>query len=159
MRLEKEFKAYLKSPIGFIEIISNELAIKRINFIKKGKISSKNDFRKSELLKEAYKQLKNYFSGKKEVFDLPLFVKGTGLQQSVWKEILNIPSGETTTYKNIAKKINRPNAYRAVGNAVGKNPIPIIIPCHRVIHSNGDIKGFSAGNHIKKFLLRHEGII
>jgi len=159
MRLEKEFITYLKAPFGYIEIVANEIALKRINFLKGKKIPDRNDLNKSRTLKESVRQLRDYFSGRRKVFDLPLFVKGTEFQQNVWREILNIPVNKTINYKSLAKKIKKPGAYRAVGNAVGKNPIPIIIPCHRVIHSNGDITGFSGGNHIKKFLLEHEAMI
>jgi methylated-DNA-[protein]-cysteine S-methyltransferase len=159
MRLEKEFRTYLNAPFGNIEIVANELALKRINFLKSKKNRVQDDLKKSKILNITLKQLKEYFSGKREEFDLPLFVNGTILQQNVWKEILNIPYGNTSTYKNISKNIKNPKACRAVGNAVGKNPIPIVIPCHRVIHSDGDIKGFSGGDHIKRFLLKQEGVI
>ena len=159
MRLEKEFRTYLNTPFGNIEIVANELALKRINFLKNSKNPSQDDLKKSKILKITLKQLKEYFSGKRKEFDLPLFVNGTSLQQNVWRDILNIPYGNTSTYKNISKNIRNPKACRAVGNAVGKNPIPIVIPCHRVIHSDGNLKGFSGGDHIKRFLLKHEGVI
>jgi len=159
MKLEKEFKTYLETPFGYIEIIANELALKSINFLKSRKKPIQNESAKSKILKSTVIQIKEYFSGRREVFDLPLFVKGTKLQEKVWMEILNVPFGKTTSYGNISKNIRNPKACRAVGNAVGKNPIPIVIPCHRVIHSDGNIKGFSGGDHIKRFLLNHEGVI
>ena len=159
MKLEKEFRTYIDSPAGLIEVIANELAVKRINFLKNKKKPARNDFGKSKVLKLVTVQMKEYFKGKRDFFDLPLFIKGTKMQQSVWMEILNIPIGKTSSYKDISVKIKKPNAYRAVGNAVGKNPLPVIIPCHRVIHSNGDIKGFTGGNNIKRILLKHEGVI
>jgi methylated-DNA-[protein]-cysteine S-methyltransferase len=159
MRLEKEFRTSISSPVGNIEIIANELAIKRINFLKNKKKPERNDLKKSEVLSITVKQLKEYFSGERKFFDLPLFIKGTPMQQQVWMKILEIPIGKTTSYQDISKKIKKPNAYRAVGTAVGKNSLPIVIPCHRVIHSNGDISGFSAGDDIKRKLLRFEGVI
>ncbi len=159
MRLEKEFRTSISSPIGNIEIIANELAVKRINFLKNKRKPARNDLKKSEVLSSAVKQLKEYFNGKREFFDLPLFFKGTPMQQKVWRQILDIPIGKTSSYKDISKKIKKPNAYRAVGNAVGRNPLPIVIPCHRVIHSNGDIAGFTGGNDIKMKLLKLEGVI
>jgi len=159
MKLEKEFRTSISSPIGFIEIIANELAVKRINFLRNKSNTFRDDKKQSKILSSAVKQLKEYFSGKREFFDLPLFIKGTPMQQKVWMQILNIPIRETSSYKDISKKIKKPNAYRAVGNAVGKNPLPIVIPCHRVIHSNGDITGFTGGNNIKRILLKHEGVI
>ena len=159
MKLEKEFRTYIASPVGLIEVISNELAVKRINFLKNKKKPVRNDIKNSKVLRSTVKQIEQYFKGKRKFFDLPLFIKGTPMQQSVWMEILNIPRGETSSYKDISVKIKKPSAYRAVGSAVGKNPLPLIIPCHRVIHSNGDIKGFTGGNNIKKILLKHEGVI
>ena len=158
MRLEKEFRTSIPSSIGFIEIIANELAVKRINFLRKKK-PVRDDLKKSKVLSSAVKQLKEYFAGKRNFFDLPLFIKGTPMQQQVWMKILEIPIGKTSSYQDISKKIKKPKAYRAVGTAVGKNPLPIVIPCHRVIHSNGDITGFSGGDDIKKKLLKLEGVI
>ena len=158
MKLEKEFKTSIPSPVGNIEIVANELAVKRIKFVRNKK-PVQDDLKKSKVLITTVKQLKEYFAGKRKFFDLPLFIKGTSMQQEVWMQILNVPIGETTSYNEISKNIKRPKAYRAVGNAVGRNPLPIVIPCHRVIHSNGDVSGFSGGNDIKKKLLKFEGVI
>ena len=108
------------------------------------------------LIKEAYHQICEYFAGKRRTFNLPLKFEGTKFQIQVWKALLEIPYGQTASYKDIAIKINHSNAYRAVGNANNKNPIPIIIPCHRVISASGDIGGFSGNINIKKFLLNIE---
>ncbi len=101
-------------------------------------------------------QFSRYFSGKLKTFSLPLDVQGTGFDQKVWKETQKIPYGKTWTYKEIAQKIGQPKASRAVGNALGRNPIPILIPCHRVIASNGTMGGYSSGLKIKKTLLSLE---
>lgn len=101
-------------------------------------------------------ELIEYTLGNLKKFSLPLDLRGTEFQMRVWKELLNIPYGETRTYKDIAIKIGRPKAYRAVGNALNKNPILIVVPCHRVIGSNGDLVGFGGGLDLKKRLLEIE---
>jgi len=103
------------------------------------------------------RQLADYFAGRRRDFDLPLVLTGTDFQKRVWHALLTIPFGETRSYGWLARKIRRPTASRAVGAANGANPIPIIIPCHRVIGSNGALTGFGGGIEIKKFLLEHEG--
>lgn len=106
--------------------------------------------------RDAIDQLKAYFAGKLTQFDLSLAPEGTPFQQSVWNALLTIPYGETTSYSAIARQIGRPNAIRAVGAANGANPIPIIIPCHRVIGSNGKLTGFGGGLPTKEHLLKLE---
>lgn len=110
------------------------------------------------LLKEAEAQLCAYFSGKLRMFQLPLFYQGTLFQERVWAALQQIPFGTTISYRNLAETINTPRATRAVGNANGKNPLPILIPCHRVITSNGALGGYSGGQAIKKSLLSLEGL-
>lgn len=108
----------------------------------------------TELLSMATIQLDEYFQGKRTTFSLPFKLTGTPFQLAVWKELQNIPYGQTTSYKEIAQKINKPKACRAVGMANNKNPLPIIIPCHRVIGSNGKLIGYAGGLKIKKLSLR-----
>lgn len=103
----------------------------------------------TELLSMATIQLDEYFQGKRTTFSLPFKLTGTPFQLAVWKELQNIPYGQTTSYKEIAQKINKPKAYRAVGMANNKNPLPIIIPCHRVIGSNGKLIGYAGGLKLK----------
>lgn len=112
--------------------------------------------RHSELLQEACLQLDEYFQGKRRQFDLPLGYKGTDFQESVWRELQNIPYGETRSYEDIAVKIGNPKAVRAVGQANNRNPILLLIPCHRVIHKSGDISGFACGIETKRYLLELE---
>lgn len=109
--------------------------------------------KETHLIKKAYSQLKEYFDGNRNSFDIPISANGTEFQIKVWKELLKIPYGKTATYKEIAENIGNKNASRAVGMANNKNPIAIIIPCHRVIGSNGDMTGYAGGIKIKKFLL------
>ena len=106
--------------------------------------------------RDAIEQLKAYFAGKLTVFNLTLAPEGTPFQQSVWRALLDIPYGETTSYGTVAKRIGKPSAIRAVGAANGANPIPIVIPCHRVIGSNGKLTGFGGGLPTKELLLKLE---
>ena len=110
----------------------------------------------TELLSMATIQLDEYFQGKRTTFSLPFKLTGTPFQLAVWKELQNIPYGKTTSYKEIAQKINKPKTYRAVGMANNKNPLPIIIPCHRVIGSNGKLIGYAGGLKLKNYLLELE---
>lgn len=110
----------------------------------------------TELLSMTTIQLDEYFQRKRTTFSLPFKLTGTPFQLAVWKELQNIPYGQTTSYKEIAQKINKPKAYRAVGMANNKNPLPIIIPCHRVIGSNGKLIGYAGGLKLKNYLLELE---
>lgn len=108
-------------------------------------------------LERAAEQLKAYLEGELEAFDLPLDLRGTPFQKMVWNTVATLPFGRTTTYGQIASQIGKPNASRAVGAANGANPLPIIVPCHRVIGGNGDLCGYGGGLHIKRTLLDLEG--
>ncbi len=102
-------------------------------------------------------QLSEYFAGQRRVFDLPLALHGTEFQLAVWNELLRVPYGDTITYAELARRIGRPAAIRAVGAANGANPIPVIVPCHRVIGSDGTLTGYGGGIERKQWLLAHEG--
>lgn len=112
--------------------------------------------KKTKLIEEVSKQLKEYFSGKRQVFDLPLRPEGTPFQKKVWEALKTIPFGQTRTYQEIAVQIGNPKACRAVGGANNKNPISIIIPCHRVIGAGGSLVGYGGGLSLKEKLLRLE---
>ena len=114
------------------------------------------DIKETSLIKQTYKELKEYINRKRKTFDIPLSPAGTPFQMKVWQELQKIPYGETRTYKDIAKAIGNEKACRAVGMANNKNPIAIIIPCHRVIGTNGDLTGYAGGLGIKKKLLNIE---
>ena len=114
--------------------------------------------KESALLKEACSQLKAYFKGKLREFSLPLAPVGTKFQMDVWKALCDIPYGKTASYKDVAVAVGNPKACRAVGNANNKNPISIIIPCHRVIASDGKLAGYGGGIDVKLKLLRLEGV-
>ncbi len=110
----------------------------------------------SPLHQLAFTQLTEYFNGQRQQFDLPIKLEGTAFQKAVWQQLQEIPFGQTWSYQAIAENISRPQSIRAVGNAVGKNPIPIIVPCHRVIRQDGSLGGFSGGIDIKIKLLEVE---
>lgn len=110
----------------------------------------------SLIIQEAQKQLDEYFEGNRKYFNIPLLWAGTEFQQSVWNELTHIPYGETISYQELAQRLDRPRSVRAVANAIGKNPLSIIVPCHRVIGSNQTLTGFSGGLAAKEFLLKLE---
>ena len=112
--------------------------------------------KETELIKKAYTQLEEYLSGKRTEFNIEIEMIGTEFQKKVWKELLNIPYGETRSYKDIAIAIENEKACRAVGNANNKNPIAIIVPCHRVVGSDGSMTGYAGGLNIKEKLLKIE---
>jgi methylated-DNA-[protein]-cysteine S-methyltransferase len=148
----------IESPIGPILLAGNEEELKYLIILKGEKrIEIPEDWVKNkEFFREAARQLEAYLSGKLESFDLKLAPEGTGFQKTVWKTLCEIPYGETRTYKEIAVSIGKPRAYRAVGLANNRNPIAIIIPCHRVIGSDGKLTGYASGLDVKEFLLRLE---
>jgi len=110
----------------------------------------------NDVLAKADEQLREYFAGTRTAFDLPLDLRGTEFQVAVWTSLATIPFGETATYGEQAKMINRPKAVRAVGAANGRNPVSIVLPCHRVVGANGALTGFAGGLDTKRFLLDHE---
>jgi methylated-DNA-[protein]-cysteine S-methyltransferase len=111
------------------------------------------------VLRDARRQLEAYFDGTRREFDLPLAPRGTQFQLAVWQSLRGIPYGDTISYAQLAQRIGKPNAMRAVGAANGRNPLPIVVPCHRVIGANGDLTGFGGGLPTKRFLLELEGAI
>ena len=146
------------TKIGKVGIVENDNSITEVYFAKDVD-TQEIGLRETPLLKKAAKQLKEYFEGKRKGFDLPLAPEGTEFQKKVWKVLETIPYGETWSYKQVAEKVNSPKAYRAVGMANNKNPISIIIPCHRVIGANGKLVGYGGGLEIKEYLLKLENQI
>ncbi|HHW30610.1 MAG TPA: methylated-DNA--[protein]-cysteine S-methyltransferase [Clostridiaceae bacterium] len=141
------------TDIGKITIASNNEAIISVNF---GITEEFGECRPTELISRAAQQLNEYFAGKRRVFDVPIQAMGTPFQKLVWNALMTIPYGETRSYKQIAMMIGKPKACRAVGMANNRNPIAIIIPCHRVIGSDGSLVGYGGGLDIKKQLLSLE---
>jgi len=156
------FFKQIESPIGKLTLVATHEALvallwknQKWSAMQGEKIEPAD--RKHPILDKAEKQLKEYFDGQREVFELPLKPAGTAFQQKVWKALCEIPFGSTQSYGGLAKAIGSPKASRAVGAANSKNPIGIIIPCHRVIGANGKLTGFAGGLDLKGKLLNLEG--
>jgi len=150
---------YLDTPIGKLLIAGDGEAVYRIEFPERGKPARPEpDWTESARgpIAEAARQLREYFAGKRTNFDLPLAPQGTEFQRSVWSRLQEIPYGETISYGELAKRVGNPKASRAVGAANGSNPLPIVIPCHRVIGANGKLTGFGGGLPVKETLLALE---
>jgi methylated-DNA-[protein]-cysteine S-methyltransferase len=148
----------MKSPIGPLLLVGDRGGLRFVHFATGRRPKSPDpDWIQDQLpFQEAIRQLEAYFAGKLQDFDLPLVLDGTEFQLLVWRNLRKIPYGETVSYGQLARRIGSPDAARAVGLANGSNPIPIIIPCHRVIGSNGDLTGFGGGLPVKKKLLALE---
>lgn len=147
-------KAHYFSPIGCLEISGSKLGIRAIKIIK---TKDCLDIPTPDILIDCVQQLEEYFDGVRIEFDVKLDLSGaTSFLKSVWKEVLKIPYGHTASYSSIAKKIGSPKSSRAVGMANRQNPIPIIIPCHRVIAKDGDLQGYYYGLDVKRTLLQLE---
>jgi methylated-DNA-[protein]-cysteine S-methyltransferase len=148
----------MESVIGPLLLAGDERGLHRLHFIRgrKAKSPERGWTEDKKPFKEVVSQLKAYFEGKLRDFDLPLVLNGTEFQRRVWHRLLTIPYGETASYGQLAREIGSPEAFRAVGLANGSNPIAIIVPCHRVIGSNGDLTGFGGGIPLKKKLLALE---
>jgi methylated-DNA-[protein]-cysteine S-methyltransferase len=149
---------FLESPIGTLLLAADEAGLRRIDFPHDGHPTQPDPSWREDrsALEPVVRQLNLYFTGELENFDLPLAPQGTPFQMTVWNRLLDIPYGETTSYGELAKRIGNEKACRAVGLANGSNPIPIIIPCHRVIGSNGKLTGYGGGLPIKEKLLALE---
>ena len=142
------------TEIGTIKISEKDGKIIGLGF---SDYKKENEIEKeTDAIRKTYLQLKEYLSGKRKNFDIEIEMIGTEFQKKVWKELLNIPYGETRSYKDIAIAIGNEKACRAVGNANNKNPIAIIVPCHRVVGSNGSMTGYAGGLNIKEKLLKIE---
>lgn len=152
---------YLDSPIDKLLVACDNKGLRQLTFenhrhprpIQEDWIEDAKQFT------EVKKQLGEYFAGKREVFDLPLSLHGTEFQQQVWQALVQLPYGRTTTYTDLSNSIGRPDAVRAVGTAIGRNPISIIVPCHRVLATDGSLAGFAGGLDRKTALLKLEGVL
>jgi methylated-DNA-[protein]-cysteine S-methyltransferase len=147
---------YLDAPIGTLRLVSNGSQLIRIEFAGQHSADAGTE-RPDAALTACAGQLGEYFARRRRHFDLPLAAAGTAFQHSVWGALTEIPYGELCSYADIARRIGKPTAMRAVGAANGRNPLPIVVPCHRVIGSNGSLTGFAGGLDAKTFLLELEG--
>ena len=150
----------MKSSVGEITLVADNVSLRAIYWLNQKpdrvKFPDLENNDSNHVLKSAVKQLKAYFSGTRREFDIPLRPVGTVFQEEVWLALRSISYGETVSYSDIAKQIGRPKAVRAVGAAIGKNPLSIMIPCHRVIGANSKLIGFAGGLITKEFLLNLE---
>ena len=144
--------AYLQTPVGIAEFQGDEEGLSSISILDENKPLGIIP----EVLEDAVYQLKEYFEGSRQQFDLKLNPSGTDFQKKVWEALLEIPFGKTISYLELSKKLGDVKAIRAVASANGKNPLWIVVPCHRVIGTNGDLIGYAGGLHRKKWLLEHE---
>jgi methylated-DNA-[protein]-cysteine S-methyltransferase len=147
---------YYKAPAGWLKLTADSDEIRSLTFVNRPESNDTNEY---PVLREAARQLDEYFGRRRMSFDLPLAPQGTDFEQSVWRELLKIPYGETRSYRQIAQQLGDAKKVRAVGRANGHNRIAIIIPCHRVIGSNGHLTGFAGGLEWKRQLLQLEGAL
>ena len=149
------YKFYYNSPIGILEIIYKQDTLISLKLVRE----IFNDFEDTSFTRNIKTQLNEYFSGQRKQFDIKINPEGTEFQKQVWQNLLTIPYGETKSYSDIALSIGHKNAQRAIGSACSKNPIILIIPCHRVISKNGNTGGFAYGKSVKQQLLKLEKIL
>jgi len=145
--------AYINTPIGALKIVGSNKGVSAILFTEETVTTS---IIVPEVLKETVQQLTAYFNKERTEFNVKLAPEGTKFQQKVWKELQTIPFGKTTSYQQMANNLGNPKVIRAAASANGKNPIAVIIPCHRVIGTDGSLTGYAGGLHRKKWLLAHE---
>ncbi|MBF0111897.1 MAG: methylated-DNA--[protein]-cysteine S-methyltransferase [Desulfamplus sp.] len=152
--------SYISTPLGELLAVHGENGLIELQFpTNTTKVSANPKWIKDPtILKKTSDEIQAYFNGELKEFSIALDPQGTPFQKSVWHALKNIPFGITVSYKSVAKKVGNPKGCRAVGGAIGKNPIPIIIPCHRVVGSDGSLTGFSSGLDIKRYLLNLEGV-
>ena len=144
--------AFIQSPLGITKIVGDENGISIISILSEGQITKQIP----ENLKECVSQLREYFDGNRNDFTFKMNPQGTDFQQKVWQELLNIPFGKTMSYLDLSKKLGDVKAIRAVASANGRNPLWIVVPCHRVIGTDGSLTGYAGGLWRKKWLLEHE---
>ncbi len=156
--MEQIYYAYLDTPVGRLLLAGTARELRRIEFPRggAGRKPERGWVEDPQHFTETARQLRDYFNGRLRKFDLPLNPEGTPFQQSVWRALRHIPYGATRSYGEIAAAIGKPRAVRAVGAANGRNPLPIVIPCHRVIGGDGSLTGFGGGLDVKRALLELE---
>jgi len=154
--MENKFESFIDSPVGVLKLGSDGKFLTEVTFTDKAEASLGNT---DEIIEQCQQQLFDYFEGKLETFNLPLKPKGTPFQETVWNKLIEIPFGKTISYKDLSIQLGDEKKIRAAASANGKNPIAIIIPCHRVIGSDGSLTGYAGGLERKKWLLLHEKAI
>ncbi len=154
----QELYAYkINSPIGKLLLIASDSVLKKINFEVDQSVDDPDIIqRQNSIVLQTERQLKEYFQGKRKVFSVPLSAVGTDFQKKTWSKLMEIPYGQTISYQELAIQMGAAGKARAVGSANGRNPIPVIIPCHRVIAKDGTLGGYGGGLAVKEFLLKLE---
>ena len=149
----------IESPAGPLIIAADDTGLRHIEFYQNRHPADRHDWQggDNEVLQAAEAQLHEYFAGTRKHFELPLAPQGTAFQLGVWQELARIPYGATISYATLAQRVGKPTASRAVGAANGRNPLPIVLPCHRVIGADGALTGFGGGLPVKELLLKLEG--
>lgn len=148
--------AVFHTPLGNMKITAVNDKIEAVEFSNE---PLTQDEPGNPVIQAAKQELEEYFAEKRTKFEFPIHMKGTDFQQKVWQELLNIPFGKTISYHELSVALGDPKSIRAAASANGKNPLAIVVPCHRVIGSNGDLVGYAGGLDKKKWLLQHEGVI
>lgn len=148
------YRGYYKSELGWIEVTGNEAAITSVCFV-----DERKEDRINEVVQQCLLQLDEYFHNKRTTFSLPLQASGTPFQKRVWDALCTVPYGKSVSYLDIATTIGNEKAVRAIGGANSRNPISIIVPCHRVIGKSGKLVGYEGGLWRKEWLLKHEGVL
>jgi len=154
--------AIVGSPVGALFLAASEAGLTHVLFLDEMDYAPavvKGSGEAARIVRETERQLSEYFTGRRREFDLPLALDGTDFQRATWHALRSIPFGRTMSYGELARRLGRPRAVRAVGAANGANPIPIIVPCHRVIGADGTLTGYGGGLAIKRRLLVHEGVL
>lgn len=149
----------IATPIGDLTVVASARGVREVRWGREGDGGSRPERKAGEHLERAVSQLGEYFRGERREFDLALDLVGTEFQQHVWGALARIPFGETRSYGVIAGEVGRPAAARAVGAATGRNPAPVIVPCHRVVGGSGSLTGFAGGLDAKRALLAHEAAV
>lgn len=155
------FSGSFTAPFGVLNVVASDLGVRYVMFENDAHPKSLDGLNLQHdtshaVMRETWSQLNEYFSGKRREFDVPIDLRGTDFQVAAWKSLARIPFGRTWSYGEQAASIGRPTAVRAIGGANGRNPIAVVLPCHRVIGANGSLTGFGGGIEVKKWLLNHE---
>lgn len=151
----------LDSPVGRLRLVATDQGLSRLLFDEQADADLRPDGDSAQaddhpVLAAATTQLEEYFAGQRQEFDVPLDLEGTEFQRAAWTALASVPFGETRSYRQQAEAIGRPKAVRAIGAANGRNPVPIVLPCHRIVGSDGSLTGYGGGLPIKEYLLNHE---
>ena len=152
-------RAFCESPLGPLEIVAGDAGITALNFVSRSKgpaSKTSESAARPPLLVEAVRELEEYFAGERRVFTVRLDLRGTPFELAVWRALLQVPFGQTVSYGELGRSVGKPGAARAVGGANHRNPVSIIVPCHRVIGADGGLTGYGGGLWRKEWLLEHE---